>query len=366
MIDESYVCFARRFALVLSVDEGSSVAILIDFVAQERIAIADWSVVELCAYAATPVSVTKCIALLCKHNIAIDIAERSVNALRDAGVLVAEEGMKSFPMWRYYGWNEAAVYHRAAQSTRCADDVVQADADQIRTEVLRQYLVAPDKSCFLKTETSGSALALPVPKAPMRVSLADILLSRKTVRSYRSTPVSKEIFSGILLYGTSGARSSGMHEPSLIEEKPLSLLSSRFVAFELLVVVHNVEDVPCGVYRYSLLQHSLNPISVGDLEEEVIRINWGQPMSRRTTFGIFITAVFERYMSRYRYSNAYRNLLINLGEIGQALILAAGAFGLATCMTPALRDSDAEQMLHVDGRSEQVLYYLGFGVERSG
>lgn len=88
-------------------------------------------------------------------------------------------------------------------------------------------------------------------------------------------------------------------------------------------------------------------------------------MGYHASFSLFITATFERYQSRYRSSRAYMNLLLGLGELGQYLILAAHNFGFGACMTPALRDVEISELLGIDGRREEALYYIGVGVPAS-
>jgi SagB-type dehydrogenase family enzyme len=71
---------------------------------------------------------------------------------------------------------------------------------------------------------------------------------------------------------------------------------------------------------------------------------------------VFIwTAVFERAKWKYR-QRAYRYVYLDAGHIAGNLALAATALGLGSCQIAALYDDEVNEMLHLDGERESVLY----------
>jgi hypothetical protein len=74
-----------------------------------------------------------------------------------------------------------------------------------------------------------------------------------------------------------------------------------------------------------------------------------------------ISAVFERYMFRYRHARAYRTLLVNVSELAQKYIMLATNFGLSTFMTPLFFDEVASELLGVDEYEEAVLELVAVG-----
>jgi nitroreductase len=76
-----------------------------------------------------------------------------------------------------------------------------------------------------------------------------------------------------------------------------------------------------------------------------------------------MTAVLPRMMWRYRFSRAYRVLLLEAGHFCQTFCLVATWIGLAPFCTAALRDEKIEEKLRLDGVTETVLYAAGVGIK---
>jgi SagB-type dehydrogenase family enzyme len=76
-----------------------------------------------------------------------------------------------------------------------------------------------------------------------------------------------------------------------------------------------------------------------------------------------MTAVLPRTMWRYRFSRAYRVLLLEAGHFCQTFCLVATWLGLAPFCTAALRDEKIEEKLRLNGATETVLYAAGVGMK---
>ncbi len=146
-----------------------------------------------------------------------------------------------------------------------------------------------------------------------------------------------------------------------IQDRPEVLLDSAFSALETYFFAFSIEGLPNGIYHYDLRSHSVSLLREGLFRDEVARMCIGQrkPGSGSCTF--LISAVFERYMYRYRHPRAYRNLLINVSEFAHRYILLSTALGLSTFMTPALQDEQADALLGVNGYEEAPLYVVAIG-----
>ena len=74
-----------------------------------------------------------------------------------------------------------------------------------------------------------------------------------------------------------------------------------------------------------------------------------------------ITTDFKRYMMRYKHSRAYRNLLINVAELGNKYILAATSLYLSTWLTPALKEHYACEFMGFKPYEETPMYVVSVG-----
>lgn len=77
---------------------------------------------------------------------------------------------------------------------------------------------------------------------------------------------------------------------------------------------------------------------------------------------VFVTGVFARMMWKYRHPRAYRVMHMNMGSLMQSFSTSAHALGLAPFVTAALRDSEIERYLGVDGIEESVLAVMATGL----
>lgn len=139
------------------------------------------------------------------------------------------------------------------------------------------------------------------------------------------------------------------------------LLNSAFSALETYFFAFSVDGLEPGLYHYDPRGHRAVLLRRGDLTDEVVTMCIGQDRPRGAACAFVITAVWERYMFRYRHPRAYRTLLINVAELAHKYILLATALDLSTFLTPALRDEFADQLLGVDGLKEAPLYVVAIG-----
>lgn len=75
-----------------------------------------------------------------------------------------------------------------------------------------------------------------------------------------------------------------------------------------------------------------------------------------------MTAVFPRVLWKYRFSHAYRVVLLDAGHLCQTFCLVATWLGLAPFCTAAFADSLIEKDLRLDGIMESPLYLAGVGM----
>lgn len=208
----------------------------------------------------------------------------------------------------------------------------------------------------------GSRLRLPpLPAAEAAGTLWDTLRSRRTRRQMRSTALPLESFSQVL--GWTWGATRVMDDPGvgryLLKTSPSG--GARH-PIEVYPVVLRVEGVTPGVYHYDPVRHSLTRLRRARLAKDVVRLCADQPWVAQAAAVCFMTAHLPRSMWKYRHPHAYRVVQLDAGHLGQTFHLVCTGLGLAPFTTAALRDSEVETLLGIDGVAEVPVYAAAFGV----
>ncbi|HOK56296.1 MAG TPA: SagB/ThcOx family dehydrogenase [bacterium] len=191
-------------------------------------------------------------------------------------------------------------------------------------------------------------IKLPSPDFEGKISVEESLKSRRSVRSYKDTPLSLKELSQIL-WATDGKTADwgGRTAPSAGATYPL----------EIYVVVGNVEGLSPGLYHYEIDSHSLTLVKEGDLRTELSRAALNQTSIKLAPITIVISGIFERTTNRYG-KRGERYVYMEVGHCGQNIHLQAESLGLGTVMIGAFEDEKVKKVL---GIKEDVFYLCPVG-----
>jgi len=129
---------------------------------------------------------------------------------------------------------------------------------------------------------------------------------------------------------------------------------------ETYLIANRVETLEKGAYHYSVANHALHTLRLGDLAEEAARAALDQRMCRDAAVVFVWTAVFQR--SKWKYDQrAYRYIYLDAGHIAQNVALAAVALALGACQIGALYDEEVNRLVGVDGEQESAIYMTAVG-----
>ena len=205
-----------------------------------------------------------------------------------------------------------------------------------------------------KTYPQAPRVRLDSPKLKGGASVWSILKQRRSVRSFRSEPMTKAELSRVLWAAqgiTQGTRDLAFRTaPSAGASYPV----------ETYIAVHRVENLDSVIYHYAVADHALEQLKVGDFRTQIARAALDQRTAYDANVVLIWTAVFERAKWKYQ-QRAYRYVYLDAGHIAQNVALAAVALGLGTCQIAALYDEEANDLLGVDGEKESVIYMTAVG-----
>lgn len=273
--------------------------------------------------------------------------------LRAAGALVTQSDASSeediVKAWSRWG-HPATYFHFSTRDLPYSEGSRDGYIELMRSE--------PQPALY---KTYEGQEQLPLPRPPLSgATLADLLLRRRTVRSFRLDPIAFDDFARVLYFtwGQIGWKQSGVFGHLIKKTSPSG--GARH-PIEVYPVVRRVEGIPAGVYHYDVALHCLSQLRVGDFGPALTSALPGQPWVDRAAVVFVMTAVFERVMWKYRASRAYRVVLMDSGHLGQVFHLVATALSLGPFTSAAFIDSALEDLLQIDGVHESPLYVAATG-----
>lgn len=195
----------------------------------------------------------------------------------------------------------------------------------------------------MDTTPPGEAISLPRPLLHGKVGLDDALATRRSVRRFTDTPLTETEISQ-LLWAAQGLTPTGNRTaPSAGATFPIEvyLASSR------------------GIFHYRPQNHDLVAISASDVRSLLTKASLGQEAVRDAPAVFAVTAVIERTAAKYG-DRALRYVNIEVGHVGQNLLLEATALGLGGVPVGAFDDDAVSEILGLS-RDRAPLYLLPIG-----
>ena len=256
---------------------------------------------------------------------------------RDAGILVGEAEHERLGLWERSGWSRPAyllfsqmdIPYREAEAPM--DD--RAALTATRRAAVEEY---QDARAYPQPEplVDGPAVDLPAPE-PVSPRLAS-LTGRRSARVFSPRPPDAGQLAGVLHGATHGLR---MVAEDRADGDPFRLLNSMYSWAHPFVVVQRVDGVAPGIYEYDWARHRLAGGGEPPPDDALLGCVQGQRWVLGAGFAIFVVADLRGYAWLYRHSRAYLHLLVQLGELGQEVLMAATERGLVGWTTPAIHES---------------------------
>lgn len=190
-----------------------------------------------------------------------------------------------------------------------------------------------------------------------RGPLLDLLRSRKSRRKFSNKVLNLEELS-FLLWATQGVHRVVRNGYCSIRTVPSA--GSRH-PFETYLIIHRVQEVEAGIYRYSALENRLGYVSSLPPSTKLAEACAGQLWITKAAV-VFIWTVIP-YRTEWRYTEITSPKIIALdgGHVCQNLYLACEAIQAGTCAVGAYDQTRIDTLIGVDGKEEFVIYIAPVG-----
>jgi SagB-type dehydrogenase family enzyme len=129
---------------------------------------------------------------------------------------------------------------------------------------------------------------------------------------------------------------------------------------EVYLVIHRVEALESGLYRYDRDHQRLVAHRIGSLVGDFTRVCLGQEKAGTAAVGVLMVAWLGEGRA-LASTRRYRDMLVESGAIGQRIYLAAESAGLSARNLAAFRDDDLNRLLGLDGQREAAIHLTMLG-----
>lgn len=200
----------------------------------------------------------------------------------------------------------------------------------------------------LSIPSAASALPLEPPALEARSadSIEKVILRRGSSRQFRRESISLAEFSTVLY-----AASRGISTDFLSASE--AFLNGWYL------IIHAVEEIPPGSYRFHPGTFELEPLREGDFREQSGYLGLGQALAADASFNVFFMANLDLILKTFG-NRGYRAAQLEAGILGGKLYLAAYAQRLgATGLT--FFDDDVVEFFSPHARDKETIFLMALG-----
>lgn len=229
-----------------------------------------------------------------------------------------------------------------------------------------------DRVPEIKYERKGDPIDLPIATRSFSAApfLVDVLLGRRTSRSFIADPVPLQTVADVMYwtFGTvHGDKREDMLEAGLIPVgyRRTSPSGGSLHPSEAYLVALRVTGLHRGIYHYRASTHQITLVTEKIDGETLGQLLCAQMFAQNLGFGVFVTSRFDKMWWKYPHSRAYRVALLDVGCLAQTFQLVATGLGLNSWITGYFFDREINRLLAVDEINESVLFFLGAGIGKN-
>ncbi len=260
---------------------------------------------------------------------------------------------KSFLLWKKYNWEEPFIFHLATKDYPFYDRV--EGYNEIDYTTMKHYKETEDVPSIYKDYNVGK---INLPKKRGKNSSFQNVIENHALQKHKITI---DALSDILFYtfGKTGTAEFPVLGESLLKTSPSGGARHPTEAY---IYVFDIDGLGKGLYHYSVRNHALEPLKLGDLDEELGNIIFSLHQAKFNPRAIiFITSLFERNMWRYREPRTFRTIFFDMGHVIQTLVLMCNSLGFDTHVSYGYKIDELQKFMGLNKNKEGVFYFVLVG-----
>ncbi|MEC0665830.1 SagB/ThcOx family dehydrogenase [Priestia flexa] len=261
-------------------------------------------------------------------------------------------------MWIKNGWEDALGYHIISNNVKRSDYWNDPEGREDVSRMKKKVEEGPVPPHFKEYDSSEKIL-LTKEKPNL---LIDNVFNDYVGKDKKRETMTKEELGSLMYYSFGKTGDKRLPVTGLHIRKTSPSGGARHPA-EVYVIIHNVNNIPKGLYHYNVKNHELELMFEEDLDVYVQRhvvCNTHYPtFQKKVTF--IHSMIFERSMHRYREPRSYRPLNHDLGHLMQTTALVSSSMGFNSYRGYSMHDSVVDRLLGIDGIYESSMTYTIVG-----
>jgi SagB-type dehydrogenase family enzyme len=199
---------------------------------------------------------------------------------------------------------------------------------------------------FAQDKSAGMAtIKLPQPKYSSDTSVEKALLERRSVRSYKTEPLTIPEIAQVLW------AAQGITEPKKGMRTAPSARGMYFI--EVYLIAGNVTNLPAGMYKYGPQGHELIKIAEGNIKDDLFKAA-GQAQIKNAPAVLLIAGKSTEAAGNPQW------MYLEAGHVSQNVYLQAESLKLGTVTMAGFKVEDVKKALKLPV-SEQPIYLMCVG-----
>lgn len=197
------------------------------------------------------------------------------------------------------------------------------------------YCMAKETVNNTSIQPSKNTITLPTPAHDASCSLEKAINERRSIRSYKETPLTLKQISQLLWAAQGITNGRGFRTaPSAGAKYPI----------EIYLASGNISNLPAGIYKYAPKEHTLLLINDGDMRNDLCKACVSQPCVKNGACSIIICAVMERVTKKYP-ARGQEYTFVEVGCVSENIHLQATALNLGTVYVGGFDSSAISKIL---------------------
>lgn len=283
----------------------------------------------------------------------------------DAGFLRPVDDSEDGDEWIENGWRDALEFYEFICDYPFIDDVVddtEYDSPyEMEDDLMEEYVEREDVPDIYQDYETAERIELPDPEEASSVSVSEVLSTSLSTESDADCDgIDAHTLSAVLYFafGETGKVETKYQGQFLTKTVPSG--GARHPS-EGYVAVFDVDDVPAGIYHYSVRHHALERVS-DDTDPQIPEI----PKADFEPSAIIgVASMVGRNMWRYREPRTYRVLFHDAGHVLETLRLVSRSYGCTTLSGFKFDDEWFERYFGLDTGKEPLFAYVALDDERT-